>query len=79
MGLVPPLYHRRRGPLLARGHGVLTGRPQPTYGYAVPARAAVEILARHAPEAAEWWTRNCPKSLGPDRLFLFHAEVCQEV
>jgi hypothetical protein len=79
VGLVLPVWKRTRGPLLARGFGVLTGRGQVVYGYAVQAPAAVEILARHAPEAAEWWTRNVPQYLRPGRLFLFHAEVCQEV
>ncbi len=79
VGLVLPLAKRTRGPLLARSFGVLTGRGQQTYGYAVPSRQAVEILSRHAPEAAEWWVQNVPQFLRPDRLFIFHAEVCQEV
>jgi hypothetical protein len=79
VGLVLPLAKQTRGPLLARGFGVLSGRGQPTYGYAVPAARAVEILSQHAPEAAAWWTQNVPHNLRPGRVFLFHAEVCQEV
>src|SRR5579871_3824738 len=55
VGLVLPLAKRARGPLLARGFGVLTGQRELTHGYAVRSRQAVEILSRHAPEAAEWW------------------------
>ncbi len=79
VGLVLPVARVSRGPHLIRSFGVLTGRAQLTCGYAVPARAALDILARSAPEAAEWWTRNAPQFLQPGRLFLFHAEVCQEM
>jgi hypothetical protein len=79
VGLVLPLAGRMRGPLLARSFGVLTGRTQTVHGYAVPAGRAVEILSRHAPEAARWWTSSVPQLLGPRRLFIFHAEVCREV
>jgi hypothetical protein len=45
----------------------------------VDARTAVDILARHAPEAAAWWEREAPHCLAPGRKFLFHAGVCEEV
>jgi hypothetical protein len=79
VGLVLPLARRMQGPLLARSFGVLTGRTQKVYGYAVPAARAVEILSQSAPEAARWWTSNVSQLLGPRRLFIFHAEVCREV
>lgn len=45
-------------------------------GYAVVARTAVERLAEHAPEAAEWWRSNVGHMLDGKRLFVFDSDAC---
>jgi len=48
-------------------------------GYVVDAKCAVEILALNAPEAANWWRQNAVSAIRPGRLFVFAAEVCEEL
>jgi len=93
VGLELPLAAGESGPRPANSFGVLSGPRTPSeslarvaggesrrqYGYVIDARTAVDILARHAPEAAAWWEREAPHCLQPGRKFLFHAEVCEEV
>ena len=55
-----------------------TGRYKREAGYMVDAQAAVSILAKVNPEAAEWWRVNTPRILKEGRHFLFQAPVCQE-
>lgn len=57
----------------------LFGRTKRQSGYVVEAQRAVEILAAHAPDAAKWWRESAAFSIQPGQLFLFAAEVCQEV
>ena len=57
----------------------LFGRTTHLSGYVVEAHRAVEILATRAPDAATWWRENCPFSIQPGELFVFPAEVCQEI
>jgi len=45
----------------------------------VDAYQAVELLARHAPEAAQWWRESAAPVVQPGRVFVFAVEVCQEV
>lgn len=58
---------------------LISGRTQQQTGYIVDAHKAVEILARHSPDAAKWWRENAPLSVRPGRRFLFAAEACQEL
>ena len=48
-------------------------------GYLVEAVVAIEILAEHAPDAAQWWSENSPHLIRPGRHLIFHAEVCEEL
>jgi hypothetical protein len=93
VGLVLPVAPGKEGPRLAETSGVLSGPKTPwgrvfyalagrttrRSGYFVDTRAALEVLARHAPEAAAWWEQNAPHLLQPGRQFLFRTEVCQEI
>ena len=56
----------------------LMGRAETAEGYAVEALRAVEILSMDSPEAAAWWHQHVPHLMKPGRLFVFHAEVCEE-
>lgn len=58
---------------LSRIAALLAGRLKRESGYAVEARIAVEVLARHSPEAAAWWCANAPHRLRPGRYFVFDA------
>jgi hypothetical protein len=58
---------------------LLCGRVKHERGYIVDAQRAVEILAAHAPVAAQWWRDNAAASVAPGKRLLFAAEVCQEV
>lgn len=55
------------------------GIPHPRVGYVVAAGAAVDELARHAPDAASWFLENVPHLLGPGQLFPFAAEECRTI
>ena len=56
----------------------MTGNIRKVDGYAVEARGVVEVPAMDSPEAASWWHQNAPDLLRPGRMFVFHAEVCEE-
>src|SRR5271166_4045739 len=59
---------------------ILTGKVRKAYGYPVNAAKAVEILASHRPDAADWWQENCPSSFRfGGRNFFFNADACQPV
>jgi hypothetical protein len=93
VGLVLPLARTETGPREVESSGVLTGpkslgdallrkamgQMDHVHGYVIEARKAVDILARHAPEAAAWWEEHAPHCLERGRKFIFHAEVCEEV
>ena len=55
----------------------LTGRTIIADGYPVEARAAVEELSKHFPDAAAWWRENVPHLLAPGRHFVFAEEACE--
>lgn len=61
---------------LQRIGDVLRGRTQRLSGYAVPATAAVGILAETQPEAAEWWRANAAEMLSRRSFLLFDADSC---
>jgi hypothetical protein len=56
----------------------LTGRTSPTYGYAVDAREAIDLLAGTNEAAAEWWRENAPRLLNDGQCFVFDATSCRE-
>jgi hypothetical protein len=59
--------------------GAISGQGQSVVvGYAVSGRAAVELLARHAPAAAAWWRANAPDVLRDDFPLVFPADVCRK-
>ena len=59
---------------------ILTGKVRKAYGYPVNAAKAVEILASHRPDAADWWKENCPSIFRfGGRTFIFNADACQPV
>jgi hypothetical protein len=89
VGLVLPVVPGRHGPYRALTSGVLTGpksflgrlrdlllgRFSLVDGYPVDAAAAVEVLAQHHPDAADWW--RTANRLRPGGTFLFHSHVCE--
>ncbi len=87
---VPDKYAKRQelpmvgvlsGPrsLLGILFAAVTGRIQHVPGYAVAADTAVEILGKHAPEAASWWRQNAARSIQPGRHFVFAQEACEVI
>jgi len=94
VGLELPLLHGRLGESREWGSvGVLTGpktfierlrsylfgKAVKKAGYAVPVNKAIEILAAHNREAAQWWRENTPHLFHGPKFFLFPREVCSEV
>ena len=57
----------------------LLGRTTREEGYRVEACKAVEILSAQSASAAQWWREHAALSIRPGALFVFAAEVCQEV
>jgi hypothetical protein len=64
---------------LGRLFSSLFGRFEVQNGYLVEACQAVELLSRHAPEAAKWWREATPHLITPGKYLVFSAESCQEV
>ena len=93
IGMQLPLADRDGRPRTHRTNGVLTGpktflsavatlllgRTNKTIGFRVHAPAAIEALALKDPNAARWWREHAPQFLKPNRLFVFHVEVCELV
>jgi len=59
--------------------GAFRGRADHTYGFAVGAVRAVDILEIASPEAAAWWRQNAPDLIQPKGYLIFHADVCHIV
>src|SRR5262245_2514264 len=89
VGLHLPLLQRRSEAVSYRTFGVLSG-PKTLFtalvalvtgklgresGYAVSVQAAIEVLAKHSPEAAAWWRKNTPHMIRPTRFFVFGADI----
>ncbi len=93
VGLVLPVLPQFSGIHTRLGCGVLTGpktqfgrvlaalrgRGKKQTGYIVEAKTALELLANHSKEAAEWWRQNAPQFLKPKFYFLFSADSCEEI
>jgi hypothetical protein len=93
VGLVLPVLPQFSRIRTHPGFGVLTGpktqfglvlatilgRGQKQTGYIVEAKTAVELLASHSKDAAEWWRQNAPQFLKPKFYFLFSADSCEEI
>ena len=58
---------------------MVRGRTQRLSGYAVPARAAVDILAQSQPEAADWYRANAASLLKRRGYFLFDSQACEPI
>ncbi len=57
----------------------IQGRTRRLTGYAVNAKAAVDLLAANHPAAAQWWRERAPKLLTGNRHFLFDIDCCEPV
>ena len=94
VGLVLPLPEGKFGQRRKWAtHGVLSGpktllkqileilqaKRQIVDGYFVVGLVAVDILAQHAPAAAQWWRENASQYLQPKRGLVFEAEACEEI
>ncbi len=77
-GCLSSLFESSLYPWLLLLYVWLTASHVKVDGYVVEALRAVEILSVDSPEAAAWWHQYAPSLMKPGRLFVFHAEVCQE-
>jgi hypothetical protein len=78
VGLELPLMDGWIGPRTCYAAGVLSGkRAAIVVGYLVNGKAAIELLAVHAPDAAAWWRTNAPHVLHDGCPLIFPADVCQ--
>jgi hypothetical protein len=59
--------------------GFFCGQVKLETGYAVAADAAVEILSRNAPEAADWWRKNAARTIKPGKYFVFARDACEVI
>ena len=50
-----------------------------TFGYVVDGRHAVDQLASHSPDAADWWRTNAKHVLARGYKLQFAAEACEPV
>jgi hypothetical protein len=79
VGLELPLMGGATGPRTLSAAGVLSGKGTVcVLGYVVSGKAAVELLAAHAPDAAAWWRTNAPHVLHDGYPLIFPADVCQK-
>jgi hypothetical protein len=93
VGLILPVPDRYRGRCRGKTFGVLSapktffgrffamllGRSSQSEGYVVVGSIAVEILAKHSPEAAAWWLQHVPRVTRPEFLFMFAPDACEEI
>jgi hypothetical protein len=61
---------------LAKWFNRLLGRGRRMPGYIVDTAAAVHLLEKRNPRAAEWWRTNTPHLFQPGRGLLFDRECC---
>lgn len=57
----------------------LLGRTDRIEGYVVDAKAAVDLLAVHNPEAAAWWRENADQLFDGRRGLVFDVAACEPV
>jgi hypothetical protein len=57
----------------------LQGKRRRNRGYAVPAAAAIDILAGADPRAARWWREQTPHVLRSGQYLLFEESACEPV
>lgn len=88
--LLPPPFDQKRsipcagvlsGPktLLGQISAQLRGKRFQTFGYVVEALAAVNALAEKDAMAAQWWRTNASFRMKKGQMFVFPADVCEEV
>ncbi|MCB9178003.1 MAG: hypothetical protein H6590_01070 [Flavobacteriales bacterium] len=58
---------------------IISGRAKRETGYIVEASTAVDLLAVHSPDAADWWRKHAHRFIEPGRYFMFAAEACEEM
>jgi hypothetical protein len=80
VGLELPLARGGKQPRTMAALGAISDRAAGVQtGYVVDGRAAVERLAAHNPQAADWWREHAPEVLAPGYQFLFPTEVCHRL
>ena len=58
---------------------LIRGKHDKSSGYVVDAAAAIAVLSKRNPAAADWWKTHVPHLLKPGRKLLFHTHVCEEL
>jgi hypothetical protein len=56
----------------------MSGQGSRVSGYAVNAKAAVDLLEHHNQDAAAWWRTHAPHMLKGGRHFLFDEPACRK-
>jgi hypothetical protein len=80
VGVELPLLAGQKQPQAVVVHGVVSGGAAGSaLVYVVDGRTAVERLASHDPNAADWWRENAPHALASGYQLLFPAAVCQRL
>jgi hypothetical protein len=80
VGVELPLVAGQKQPQASAVHGVMSGGlAGSALAYVVDGRTAVERLASHDPNAADWWRENAPHVLAAGYQLLFPADVCQPI
>jgi hypothetical protein len=79
VGVELPLIAGEQQPQSLRVLGVLSGAVGSTVGYAVDGQTAVNLLASHDPNAADWWRENAPHVLAAGYQLIFPADVCEPI
>jgi hypothetical protein len=79
VGVELPLIAGEQQPQSLSVVGVLSGAAGSTVGYAVDGQTAVNLLASHDPNAADWWRENAPHVLAAGYQLIFPADVCEPI
>jgi hypothetical protein len=80
VGIDLPLRRGASWPRPQQSLGVLTGRaPEVMTGFLVDGNKAIDALASHAPEAADWWRQHAPHVVRRGFRLFFPVEVCERV
>jgi hypothetical protein len=78
VGCLLPLKEGSDGPERVHSFGVTSGKSEgSSLVFRVQAGAAVAVLEKHNPQAAQWWKTHAPHIFQPGKVLAFSAEVCE--
>jgi hypothetical protein len=73
---LPVVLHPQKTGLFASVRRMLTGKGGKDDSFPVATLAAVAILEKSSPDAAQWWRDNAAPIMKPGSFFVFRKDCC---